>query len=374
MGIALGAGVGAAFYLISALGAVLLFSGIGIARARRDESDEKEIHDTEKAELKALTERTEELRSMLESFTRKLGEPGENLSCELTKIKAEYTRYYTVSTARRSEDIGREKRLETARIMRKRAEEFISRYPLDAPDPLLRLSELLTEYSFTRIETEKAREECKKYKERYDVKEAADETPICDDGDLSGEISRREAELSEISVELARLKSACEKDLTERERAWELEGEITALEEKLTEYTETLSVIQSTMSLLAEACDNMTSRYIGKTKESFLRYEEALGGNGGSFAVDTDFALSKSEHGAARSEESYSRGTRDLYSLAMRLGLVDSLYESEQPFIILDDPFISLDDERLKKGKKLLAELAKKRQILYFTCANSRKI
>ena len=33
----------------------------------------------------------------------------------------------------------------------------------------------------------------------------------------------------------------------------------------------------------------------------------------------------------------------------MRLALVDTLFESEQPFLILDDPFVNLDVERLRQ-------------------------
>ena len=41
-----------------------------------------------------------------------------------------------------------------------------------------------------------------------------------------------------------------------------------------------------------------------------------------------------------------SRGMRDLYNLAVRFALIDSLYENEEPFVILDDPFIAFDDAK----------------------------
>ena len=58
-------------------------------------------------------------------------------------------------------------------------------------------------------------------------------------------------------------------------------AEIESLKSTLDEYTETLGIIQSTMSLLTEACESMTARYIGKTREGFLKYENAIGGDGG---------------------------------------------------------------------------------------------
>ena len=88
--------------------------------------------------------------------------------------------------------------------------------------------------------------------------------------------------------------------------------------------------------------------------------------------MDSRFGVSKLERGVTHPSEAYSRGQRDMYRLAARLSLVDSLYENESPFIILDDPFISFDDERVNDALKLLAAIARDKQILYFTCSSSR--
>ena len=119
----------------------------------------------------------------------------------------------------------------------------------------------------------------------------------------------------------------------------------------------------------------MTTKYLGKTKEGFLKYAEQIGGiTGESFEMDTDFGVTKQEGATTRTVEAYSRGTRDLFNLAARLGLVDALYERELPFILLDDPFTAFDDGKTDAALKLLKELSKDRQIIYFTCARSRSI
>ena len=82
----------------------------------------------------------------------------------------------------------------------------------------------------------------------------------------------------------------------------------------------------------------------------------------------------RTERGEAHGIDSYSRGIRDLYSLGLRLALIDALYENEAPFIILDDPFIAFDDEKLERAKSTLKAISKTKQILYFTCATSREI
>ncbi len=58
----------------------------------------------------------------------------------------------------------------------------------------------------------------------------------------------------------------------------------------------------------------------------------------------------------------------------MRLALIDCLYPDEKPFVIFDDPFINLDDEKLDICKNLMKNIANSYQLIYFTCHESRKI
>jgi uncharacterized protein YhaN len=50
------------------------------------------------------------------------------------------------------------------------------------------------------------------------------------------------------------------------------------------------------------------------------------------------------------------------------------MYPNEQQFIIMDDPFVHLDEEHMSRTAALMADLAKTRQILYFCCHESRSI
>ena len=43
-------------------------------------------------------------------------------------------------------------------------------------------------------------------------------------------------------------------------------------------------------------------------------------------------------------------------------------------FLILDDPFTSLDAKHLENAKELINKLSENKQILYFTCYESRMI
>jgi uncharacterized protein YhaN len=56
----------------------------------------------------------------------------------------------------------------------------------------------------------------------------------------------------------------------------------------------------------------------------------------------------------------------------MRFSLINALFKEQKPFVILDDPFVNLDEEKTKNAISLINELAKEYQIIYFICHNSR--
>ena len=60
--------------------------------------------------------------------------------------------------------------------------------------------------------------------------------------------------------------------------------------------------------------------------------------------------------------------------LCMRLALVDALFQNQKMFVILDDPFVNLDDAHTTQARALLRKLAQQRQILYLTCHSSRSV
>ena len=68
----------------------------------------------------------------------------------------------------------------------------------------------------------------------------------------------------------------------------------------------------------------------------------------------------------------YTSGKQDLVGVCMRMALVEAMYKEEKPFLIFDDPFVNLDDNNIKGAMKLLDEIAKNYQVIYFTCSESR--
>lgn len=70
--------------------------------------------------------------------------------------------------------------------------------------------------------------------------------------------------------------------------------------------------------------------------------------------------------GQALPYELLSAGTKDLFSLALRLAMAEFFLGDGEGFLILDDPLVDLDPERQKRAAEVLA--AFNRQLLFFTC------
>ena len=145
------------------------------------------------------------------------------------------------------------------------------------------------------------------------------------------------------------------------------------LSQKKQEATAKLFTIQKTAEFLSKARTNLDGRYLGGLTNRFNDYASSwLGDEGFDVVVGGDFDVAVSDGTAPHSVASYSTGYQDLLDICLRMALVDTVFEAEEPFIVMDDPFVNLDQEKIGRAMLLLALLAQKKQIIYFTCHPSR--
>ena len=91
------------------------------------------------------------------------------------------------------------------------------------------------------------------------------------------------------------------------------------------------------------------------------------GGKYQKLLMDASFGISLETAEGTYPLERFSAGTRDGVYFAFRLAVSTLLCEEVLP-MVLDDPFVNLDAQRLEEAEELLKNAAKERQILYFTC------
>ena len=326
--------------------------------------------------LAFLSETGEDQREVLEGLVTLFTDGrGGDLVLSAEHIIAEYERYAELSVAERYIMGERVQRGERAQRMNADATLFLSGFKTKTDDPFGELRQALTEYNRLTAEIVAKRNEIEKLESRISLGEGTQRDAM----NKIAEIDTKRRETEECIATLERELAIAERNYAaysdELDGRCEVEMRKSELEEILAKNTDNYETILLTKKYITLAKDNMSAKYLGKTKAGFMKYAEMIGQiQGESFEMDTDFGIKKQEGATTKSIEAYSRGTRDLYNLAARLALVDSLYEIEKPFIILDDPFTAFDDRKTDAALKLLKEFSKERQIIYFTCAKSRAI
>ena len=125
---------------------------------------------------------------------------------------------------------------------------------------------------------------------------------------------------------------------------------------------------------MEEAHLRLTDRYTEPLRLAYEKYLcEISPENAKGVRIDAkDLSLYAERAGEYRNTDYFSSGTAAIFDVCMRLALIETAYKDNLPFLVLDDPFVSLDDENAKKALELLKKLSSEIQILYFTCHSSR--
>ncbi len=137
--------------------------------------------------------------------------------------------------------------------------------------------------------------------------------------------------------------------------------------------------ILAAKSFLLRAKENLAGRYLAPVEKGCREYLAFFGeGKNGRAEKVLHFTAEGKpifeEDGGYRELAYYSEGNRELLGICTRLALADAVFTQELPVLILDDPFVNLDDKKTAAAKKLVKELSKKYQIVYLTCKSERAL
>ena len=153
----------------------------------------------------------------------------------------------------------------------------------------------------------------------------------------------------------------------------DMENRRAELTEKLIESERELKILTLTSDYMKKADETLKTRYRAPLQNSLNKYFKMIAGEKFQVAVDTDMKVSVNALGAERETEFFSKGYRNLFEICKRFALTDILFTAEKPFIILDDPFSNLDDEKTGAAIELVKKLSSEYQIIYLVCHESRR-
>lgn len=151
----------------------------------------------------------------------------------------------------------------------------------------------------------------------------------------------------------------------ERLAAWS--EQLASLQRRSRVYERTLQEIQKA----EQATMKSATRYLERTMVADI--ERVTAGRYRRVAVDDrtlDIRLHAPERGDWVEVTALSQGTLDLVYLVARIGLVRLVTGGRRPPLILDDPFVTFDDERARRALELLGDVARDFQVIYLTTSD----
>ncbi len=202
---------------------------------------------------------------------------------------------------------------------------------------------------------------------------------------LKERIRREEADLTEqkFLVETTQ-------DIERSKRCQRLQQELSSLEESLEELEarshelaeakqelkeaeEQYEILELTQEYLEAAKEQFSAKYMNPIQNRFSYYYKKFAKRDDrEFEIDANFNLRVKELGRGHDTDFLSEGYQDLVGLCKRIAYVEAMYQKELPFLIFDDPFTNLDEEKIQGAFAFLQELSEKYQLIYFTCHQSR--
>ena len=151
-----------------------------------------------------------------------------------------------------------------------------------------------------------------------------------------------------------------------------LESDIEVLKEEIDSYTEKYETLKSTEQLLKKAKESFSSSYLQDMVQGFNTYLDIIDNKNMNTNVDIKLDVKVDVNGAQKEIKYFSAGYKDLIYICMRFSLINALFKEESPFVVLDDPLVNLDEEKIKKALEVINKFAEKYQIIYFVCNESR--
>ena len=151
-----------------------------------------------------------------------------------------------------------------------------------------------------------------------------------------------------------------------------LASDLEQLQESYLEIQNEYDALSLAVETLRQADAELQSRFspaLGRLAADYMA--QVTGGRYADVLIDRDFSARTRTQGdsVARESEYLSAGTLDLMYLAVRLAVCElAMPEGEPCPLIIDDALVNLDETRLDQAMLLLREIAKKRQVILFTC------
>lgn len=153
----------------------------------------------------------------------------------------------------------------------------------------------------------------------------------------------------------------------EAERLVTWREQLNALKRRVRIYEATLAAIETAEGMTMRKATRFLEQQVGRD------IARLTGGRYRKVEIDDrslDVDVWAPERGDWVAASRLSKGTIDQIYLAARIGLVRLVTQGKRPPLVLDDPFVTFDDQRAARAAVLLRELSSDFQVIYLACSN----
>ena len=267
---------------------------------------------------------------------------------------------------------------EKADELKKKLESVLSVYQtdrtLDFAARVRQLHEKLTTLENCKTSCFEAREKLRQFTDEH-----ADEIPLFDKlvkpektvDELNAAMTDLTERISDANSIISNYQKQIDDNLSVTDRQGDIESELEQQTVRKQEKEAERGLYLKTMKLLEQAKDNLDRNYSKGMIDGFNKYVDMLGSSL-ELVIDKDLNVSVDSEGQFRDRNFLSEGYKDMVNFCARMALVDALYEDVKPPVILDDPFVNLDDAKVPNALGLVKQLSKENQVIYFACHKSR--
>ncbi len=172
-----------------------------------------------------------------------------------------------------------------------------------------------------------------------------------------------------IDNELVELKIKIMSTGVDTEAEADIKRERELLAEANTELCDRYEILDKAYKAVEEAYANMRRNFAPSVRDGAGRYvSEISDAKYDRVFLSEDFDVSVDAEGKERNAGCLSRGTSDAVYLALRLSLIENIFEGSVP-LFMDESLSALDDTRASRSLSLISKFAEKgNQVLLFSC------
>ena len=368
-----------------AIGVVLaLVSIVGmskISKRKKDFENNKEEKQNLTEVIKGLENKKQNIEKDIDDFLGKylINSEYEDKIFAITEIKSSFTKYKELANKQELMSKKQEKTLNDLELLKESIKKYLEKYFEKVEEPFSKFAQEMkskkNEFNRLSLILEQSKLEKEEYERKNDVakiKEQSNEKAEFNKQDMEEKINQIDLELNSLNDEKISNKNQIDLLETNIDELEEAEAELEELKQKLEEDENKFEILKKTSKFLKQAKESFSSHYLNRMERGFEKYISLIDKDKLEANIDVNLNVKLDQNGGKRDVAYFSTGYQDLIYLCIRFSLIDALFEGESPFVVLDDPFVNLDKEKIKNCVELINKISEKYQIVYFVCHESR--